>query len=170
MCLRSTEPPLLPNPCWTKPSVAAIVIVTFVKLIKLYSWWQKKSVEELRFNKLINQARREVVGCEDLINRFERNISVLGRSQSTFSNYARHVAAISLYFGKIPPGLDSEQVQDYLYFLQKKSKTPSQTYFKHTVYGLLFLLKNEGLPYEFLHLPSIKHEKKLPLAIIESRI
>jgi hypothetical protein len=84
----------------------------------------------------------------------------LGRSQSTFSNYARHVAAISLYFGKIPTGLDPEQVQDYLYFLQKKSKTPSQTYFKHPVYGLRFLLKTEGLPYEFLHLPSIKHEKK----------
>jgi integrase/recombinase XerD len=94
----------------------------------------------------------------------------LGRSQSTFSNYARHVSAISLYFGKIPTGLDPEQVQDYLYFLQKKSKTPSQTYFKHTVYGLRFLLKTEGLPYEFLHLPSIKHEKKLPVVLSKQEI
>jgi integrase len=65
-----------------------------------------------------------------------------------------------LYFGKIPTELDPEQVYDYLFYLQKKSKTPSQTYFKHTVYGLRFLLKSEGLPYEYLRLPSIKHEKK----------
>jgi hypothetical protein len=51
----------------------------------------------------------------------------LGRSQSTFNNYSRHVAAISLYFGKIPTELDAEQVQDYLFYSKKKSKTPSQT-------------------------------------------
>ncbi len=63
------------------------------------------------------------------------------------------MAAISLYFGKIPTELDAEQVQDYLFYQQKKSKTPSQTYFKHCVYGLRFLLKSEGLPYEFLRSP-----------------
>lgn len=102
--------------------------------------------------------------------RFERTVSVLGRSKSTFNNYARHVAAISLYFGKIPTELDSEQVQDYLFYLQKKSKTPSQTYFKHCVYGLRFLLKSEGLPYEFLRLPSIKHEKKLPTVLSKEEV
>jgi integrase len=61
---------------------------------------------------------------------------------------------------KIPTELDVEQVQEYLFLLQKRSKTPSQTYFKHCVYGLRFLLKSEGLPYEYLHLPSIKHDKK----------
>ena len=97
--------------------------------------------------------------------RFERTVSVLGRSPSTFENYSRHLAAISLYFGKIPIELDPEQVHDYLFSLQKKSKTPSQTYFKHCVYGLRFLLKSEGLPYDFLRLPSIKHEKKLPVVL-----
>jgi site-specific recombinase XerD len=118
----------------------------------------------------LHQAKREVPGFEDLLNRFERNISVLGKSQSTFENYARHVASISLYFGKIPTQLDPEQVQDYLYFVQKKSKTPSQSYFKHTVYGLRSLLKSEGLPYEFLHLPSIKHEKKLPVVLSKEEV
>jgi site-specific recombinase XerD len=118
----------------------------------------------------LHQAKRDVPGFEDLLNRFERNISVLGKSQSTFENYARHVASISLYFGKIPTQLDPEQVQDYLYFVQKKSKTPSQSYFKHTVYGLRSLLKSEGLPYEFLHLPSIKHEKKLPVVLSKEEV
>jgi hypothetical protein len=64
------------------------------------------------------------------LQRFERTVSVLGRSKSTFNNYSRHVAAISLYFGKIPTELDPEQVHDYLFYLQKKSKSPSQSYFK----------------------------------------
>jgi site-specific recombinase XerD len=94
----------------------------------------------------------------------------LGRSKSTFDNYALHVASISLHFGKIPTELDPEQVQDYLFYLQKKSKTPSQTYFKHTVYGLRLLLKSEGLAYQFLHLPSIKHEKKLPVVLSKQEV
>ena len=97
-------------------------------------------------------------------------MSILGRSESTYRNYAQHVAAIALHFGKIPTELDVEQVQEYLYMLQKRSKTPSQTYFKHTVYGLRFMLKCEGLPYEFLHLPSIKHEKKLPTVLSKEEV
>ena len=54
--------------------------------------------------------------------------------------------------------------------LQKRSKTPSQTYFKHCVYGLRFLLKSEGLPYEYLRLPSIKHEKKLPVVLSKEEV
>jgi len=59
---------------------------------------------------------------------------------------------------------------DYLYELQQRSKTPSQSYFKHTVYGLRFLLKTEGLPYEYLKLPEIKHEKRLPSVLSREEI
>ena len=109
-------------------------------------------------------------GFSELLVRFERNISVLGRSKSTFNCYSRHIAALSLYFGKSPIDLDPEQVHDYLFYLQKKSKTPSQTYFKHTVYGLRFLLKGEGLPYEYLRLPEIKNEKKLPTVLSKEEV
>ena len=136
----------------------------------MYYDYKKKHPEELRENKILNQAKREVSGFEELLERFERTVSVLGRSQSTFNNYSRHVASISLYFGKIPTELDPEQVHDYLFYLQKKSKTPSQTYFKHCVYGLRFLLKSEGLPYEFLRLPSIKHDKKLPVVLSKEEV
>lgn len=51
---------------------------------------------------------------------------------------------MAMHFGCLPTELDPEQVQDYLYLLQSRSKTPSQTYFKHTVYGLRFLLKARG--------------------------
>jgi integrase/recombinase XerD len=54
--------------------------------------------------------------------------------------------------------------------LQKRSKTPSQTYFKHTVYGLRFLLKSEGLPYAYLRLPEIKKVEKLPVVLSKQEV
>lgn len=77
---------------------------------------------------------------------------------------------MALHFGKIPTELDEEQVQEYLFMLQNRSQSPSQTYFKHTVYGLRFMLKSEGLPYEYLHLPSIKNEKKLPTVLSKEEV
>ena len=126
--------------------------------------------EALRYNKYLNRACREVIGFAAMLQRFERNISILGRSPRTFDNYSRHIAAMALHFQCLPTELDPEQVKDYLYELQQRSKTPSQTYFKHTVYGLRFLLKGEGLPYEHLHLPSISKAEKLPVILSRSEI
>ena len=80
------------------------------------------------------------------------------------------MAALALHFRTLPTELDPEQVKDYLFELQQRSKTPSQTYFKHTVYGLRFLLKTEGLPYSFLHLPAIPQVKKLPVILSREEI
>ena len=81
-----------------------------------------------------------------------------------------HIAAIALHYGKIPTELDREQGHEYLFMLQKRSKTPSQTYFKHTVYGLRFLLKTEGLPYSYLHLPAIQKANKLPVVLSKQEV
>lgn len=77
---------------------------------------------------------------------------------------------MALHFGKVPTELDPEDIKDYLFELQKRSKTPSQSYFKHTVYGLRFLLKTEGLPYSYLHLPAIPKVKKLPTILSREEI
>jgi len=42
---------------------------------------KKKSLEELRENKIINQAKREVPGFTELLSRFERTVSVLGKAK-----------------------------------------------------------------------------------------
>src|SRR5690554_2649564 len=131
---------------------------------------KKKSPEELRTNKYLNRACNEINGFSELLQRFERNISILGRSKRTFENYSRHVAALALHFGALPTDLHPEQVKDYLFELQQRSHSPSQSYFKHTVYGLRFLLKTENLPYDYLHLPSIPKEKKLPVILSREEI
>lgn len=77
---------------------------------------------------------------------------------------------MALHFSCLPTDLDPEQVKDYLYELQQRSQTPSQTYFKHTVYGLRFLLKTEGLPYGHLHLPAIARAEKLPVILSRQEI
>ncbi|WP_281170777.1 phage integrase N-terminal SAM-like domain-containing protein, partial [Flavobacterium tegetincola] len=74
----------------------------------------------------MSRAVAQVPEFAELLHRFERAMSILGRSDSTYRNYAQHVASIALHFGKIPTELDVEQVQEYLYTLQKRSKTPSQ--------------------------------------------
>ena len=77
---------------------------------------------------------------------------------------------MALHFGCLPTELDADQVQDYLFLLQRRSQTPSQSYFKHTVYGLRFLLKTEGLEYDFLQLPSISCEKKIPVVLSKQEV
>ena len=77
---------------------------------------------------------------------------------------------MALHFGCLPTELEAEQVQDYLYELQQRSKTPSQTYFKHTVYGLRFLLRTEGLSYEYLKLPLLVKSKKLPVVLSREEV
>ncbi|MBU8883961.1 tyrosine-type recombinase/integrase [Kaistella sp. DKR-2] len=80
------------------------------------------------------------------------------------------MAALALHFKTFPTELDPEQVKDYLFELQQRSQTPSQSYFKHTVYGLRFLLKTEGLPYSFLHLPAIPKVNKLPTVLSRQEV
>ena len=95
---------------------------------------------------------------------------MLGRSPKTYECYSRHLAALALHYGALPTDLDPEQVHEYLFMLQKRSRTPSQTYFKHTVYGLRFLLKSEGLEYGYLRLPQVKADKKLPVVLSKQEV
>lgn len=54
---------------------------------------------------------------------------------------------------------------DYLQYLKTQSKTPSSSYFKHTVYGLSFAYKATGLEPKGIALPSLKFPKKLPVVL-----
>lgn len=103
-----------------------------------------------------------------MLQRLEGNVSLLGRSTGTFQNYSRHLASLALHFQCLPTELDPKQAKDYLYGVQRKSITPSQSYFKHTLYGLRFLLKTEGLAYE--HLPAIQRAEKLPVILSRKEI
>ena len=88
-----------------------------------------------------------------------------GRSTSTLNNYARHLAQLALHFNELPTQLEDDQIEDYLFMLQQKHDTPSESYFKHTVFGLRFLFRLEGLNEKRVALPAIKRQEKLPVVL-----
>lgn len=119
---------------------------------------------------MIAQACNKVNGFREQIERFKKKLSILGRAPSTFKNYSRHLAGIALHYNSLPTELDEEQITDYLHYLQEGHNTPSDSYFKHTVYGLRTLCKVEGIPYSDIGLPSIKKEKKLPVVLSKEEV
>lgn len=88
-----------------------------------------------------------------------------GYSQSTLTNYSRCLAQMAQYFNMNPVHLDEEQVLDYLHYLKQQKKTPSESMFKHTVYGLRYAYRMEGMKAKRVVLPSLERPKKLPIIL-----
>ena len=84
---------------------------------------KKKDKSSQENKNYVARAIEEVDGFGVLYHRFYRGLSISGRSEKTIKNYGYHVAAISLHFGRTLLELEKEEVQDYLYALQKLSKT-----------------------------------------------
>lgn len=118
---------------------------------------------------LVSKACAEVQGFEEMYRRLERRMNTQRRSESTKKNYARHLAQISLHYGCLPTVLADDQIEDYLEGLILKG-APSDSYFKHTVYGLRYLFRLEGLNDKRVQLPSIKHDKKLPIVLSREEV
>ncbi len=115
---------------------------------------------------LIERAIRTVAGFSELNRKLERKVKLNSLSRSTYYNYARSIAKISLHFKRTPLQLSLEAIEDYL-LLQKQSWQPSESYFKHMVYGLRFLFRLYDRPAEALKLPVIQRSKKLPVILSE---
>lgn len=77
---------------------------------------------------------------------------------------------MALHFKCCPTELDQEQVLDYLHYLKSQSRTPSSSYFKHTVYGLRFAYKVLGIKPKAVFLPKLKFPKKLPVVLSHKEI
>lgn len=97
-------------------------------------------------------------------------MELAGKSQSTLTNYARSLSHMVLHFGCSPLELDREQVLDYLHYQKRQRKTPSDSFFKHTVYGLRYLYRVYDLPQHRVALPSIEQPKKLPVVLSRKEV
>ena len=124
----------------------------------------KKKAQKQK-NNLVARAIKKVKGFETLYYRFHRSMSIEGKSEDTIEGYSSHLAALALHFDRTPLELSTEDVHEYLYSLQNRSKTPSKTYFKHTIYGLRAMLRSEGLPNDHFKLPRVKGENTLPVVL-----
>ena len=72
---------------------------------------------------------------------------------------------MALHFKCLPTDLTETQINDYLYYLQQQHNTPSETYFKHTIYGLRALFKVENISADHIKLPKIRRSNKLPVVL-----
>ena len=74
------------------------------------------------------------------------------------------------HFNLNPILLDEEQVLDYLHYLKTQKKTPSESFFKHTVYGLRYAYRMEGLREKRVVLPALERPKKLPVVLSKEEV
>lgn len=66
--------------------------------------------------------------------------------------------------------LSEEQVLDYLHFLKSQHKTPSDSFFIHTIYGLRYVYRIYGLKEMRVSLPSLKGPDKLPVVLSRNEV
>ncbi|MBL7856599.1 MAG: tyrosine-type recombinase/integrase [Cyclobacteriaceae bacterium] len=117
---------------------------------------------------IVQRACREVSGFQSLCLRLEKKILITGKSMSTLHNYMRCVAHLALHFQSLPTLLTLDQIEDYLFILKKRGA--AESFFKHTVYGMRFLLRAEGLPDRAIKLPSLKNKRKLPVVLSKKEV
>ena len=79
---------------------------------------KKKPADQIGQHTLLVQASKQVIGFSEQIQKLKVNLSISGRTQSTFLNYSRLLAAMALHFKCLPTALSESQINDYLYFLQ----------------------------------------------------
>src|SRR5690606_6259725 len=119
---------------------------------------------------VIDTACTKIAGFSELYQNLKQKVSLSGKSDSTLRNYSHHLAKMALHFDCLPTALDIDQINDYLYLLQQQHDTPSDSYFKHTVYGLRFAFRLSGLNEKRIQLPSSKKDKKLPVVLSREEV
>jgi site-specific recombinase XerD len=102
--------------------------------------------------------------------RLRRSIELAGKSQSTLTNYARCLSHMGLHLQCDLLQLDDELILDYLHMLKSKRKTPSDSFFKHTVYGLRYLYRIFDRTESRVILPSIERQKALPVVLSQQEV
>ena len=109
-------------------------------------------------------ASKEIAVFNKLLVDLKESMNVNSISHLTFREYSRSLAAISLFFKKLPDQINDQEMQSYLSYLIESKKNTSLSKFKHTVYGLRYYYKMKGMSSQ-VKLPQIKHEHKLPAVL-----
>ncbi|MFT4662219.1 MAG: integrase/recombinase XerD [Glaciecola sp.] len=105
-----------------------------------------------------------------MYDRLVRSINLSGKSISTLNNYSRCLAQMALHFNCNVLDLDEEQILDYLHLKKSQNRTPSESYFKHTIYGLRYVYREYNLPDRRLTLPQIERPRKLPVVLSQEEV
>ena len=100
----------------------------------------------------------------------DRNFAINGKAKSTLSNYKRTLAHLALHYMANPIDLNKESIDDYLHYCQNLHKTPSESFFKHTIFGLRAAYKVYDMTALRVSLPKIKRQKDLPVVLSREEV
>jgi len=121
-------------------------------------------------SKIVDEAILTVEGFEKVFKVIHQNTVLKGQSKSTFHNYLRRVALISIHFGRLPENISDDEINEYLTALALDPRSPSRSSFKHMVYGLRYYFRHIGLNKRAVALPSLKNDTKLPVILNRSEL
>jgi len=111
-----------------------------------------------------------VEGFDKVFKTLQQQVILKGQSQSTFGNYIRRIALISLHFSRLPEHISDEELNEYLTALALDKKSPSRSSFKHMVYGLRYYYRHIGQTKRAVNLPSLKKDTRLPVILNQSEL
>ena len=133
---------------------------------------------EIKRKTVIERAKAEVSNFAQMYCALEQKVILGGLSSSTLNNYGRCIAQIGLHFKQDPTAFEEEQINGYLYDL-KRGKNPSNSYFKHAVYGLRYIFRIHYLADKAIKLPGLckskpdnpmhRHEKLADFIVSKAR-
>ena len=92
-------------------------------------------------------------------------MTIAGRSPHTVRNYSSYLAKLALRYHEVPVRLTTDQIHGYLHEMLSQNSTPSETFFKLTVFSLRFAFRVVGMPDRIVELPKLAKEKKLPVVL-----
>ena len=119
---------------------------------------------------IVEQAIESVAGFDLVLKKLEQQVVLRRQSSSTLHNYIRHIASISLHFGRLPEQIDDDEINEDLTSLALTPKSPSRSNFKHAVYGLRYYFRLIGHNKLAISLPSLKKDAKLPVILHRSEL
>lgn len=120
--------------------------------------------------KIVDDALQTIEGFGRVFKVIHQNTVLQGKSLSTFNNYLRTIALISLHFGQLPENISDDELNGYLTGLALNPKSPSRSTFKHMVYGLRYYFRHIGQNKRAINLPSLKKDNKLPVILNQSEL
>lgn len=119
---------------------------------------------------LVQNAIQTVDGFEKVYKIIHQKVILQGKSESTFNNYIRRIAILSLHFNELPENISDDEINEYLTSLALSSKSPSRSSFKHAVYGLRYYFRHVDLNKRAISLPSLRNDLKLPIILNRSEL
>lgn len=109
-------------------------------------------------------------GFAGLHDKLSKSFAINGKAESTLSNYMRCLAHLGMHYKQSPEKLSTELINDYLFHCQNLHKTPSESFFKHTIFGLRAMYKVLGMEKKRIVLPQIERDNKLPVVLSKTEV